>query len=95
MENKTQKGHPEDGGCNDLGTAYVREAGCGVLYIINLEDSDEQEFEVVLDREQVTRLRDVCNKLLNEGKSQPPAPWHTAPPTPLYPNSLNPFWRMF
>lgn len=70
----TTSGLPEDGG-NDLGTAYVREAGCGVRYIINLEDTDEEQFEVELDREQAERLYAVLGKMLEKDKPiSPPAP---------------------
>jgi hypothetical protein len=62
-------GNPESSGDrqNELGTAYVREAGCGIVYVINLEDTDEEQVIVELDREQLEKLHRVCGKLL--GKS--------------------------
>jgi hypothetical protein len=74
---------------DDIGTAYVRDVGCGVRYIINLEDSEEEQFEVELDREQLERLAAVIQRLLNEGNGNPPVP---APLIPVPPFTPQPNW---
>lgn len=83
---------------NDLGTAYVRESGCGIMYVINLEDTDEEQFVVEMDREQLERLYQVCGKLL--GKQEPPqqlGPFTVTvpPPTPQIPWSQTATWPWF
>lgn len=82
---ETRQGNPEDEG-NDIGTAYVREAGCGVRYIINLEDTDEEQFEVELDREQAERLYVVLGKMLGKAQAVP-----LPHPIPINPNVSNTF----
>lgn len=78
----------------DLGTAYVREAGCGIRYILNLEDTDEEQFIVELDREQAERLYEVLGKML--GKNEPTRPigpfTPTAPLPPPQPYRIQPPW---
>lgn len=96
---KTQQGNPDEGESNDIGTAFVREAGCGVMYVINLEDMDEEQFVVEMNREQTIRLFVVLGKLLGEVappvNSPPPAlpsiPWAELPDAKLpWPNPVAP-----
>jgi hypothetical protein len=57
----------------DLGTAFVREAGCGVVYVLNLEDREEVGYEIDLDREQAEKLYLILGKML--GIAPPPSNW--------------------
>lgn len=82
----TQQDSSGDKNANDIGTAYVREAGCGIRYIINLEDTDEEQFEVELDREQAEKLYAVLGRLLEKNVApiiQTNIAWNTAPPVSL------------
>jgi K+/H+ antiporter YhaU regulatory subunit KhtT len=52
-------------GSNDLGGVLVREAGCGVVYVLNLEDREETQFEIDLNREQAEKLYLILGKMLD------------------------------
>lgn len=62
-----------DGNSNDLGTIFIREAGCGVVYVLNLEDREEVGYEIDLDREQAEKLYLILGKML--GIAPPPSNW--------------------
>lgn len=84
----------DDSGEEIFGTAYVREAGCEVVYRLNLENPDEEQFLVEMDREQAERLYEVLGKML--GKNEPTRPigpfTPTAPLPPPQPYRIRPPW---
>jgi hypothetical protein len=71
----------------DLGTALVREAGCGVVYLIEFEDREEMHYQIDLDRTEAERLYVILGKMLGKGTLPavipPTIPWHTLPPVPV------------
>jgi K+/H+ antiporter YhaU regulatory subunit KhtT len=76
----------------DLGTAVIREVGCGVVYTLEFEDTDEMLCQVGLDRKEAERLYAILGKMLKKQapvQSLPPTPWNTLPPVPAWAKYAN------
>lgn len=58
----------------DLGTAIIREVGCGVVYTIEFEDTDETHCQVGLDRAAAERLYTILGKMLEKTTLPNPVP---------------------
>lgn len=71
---------------NQLPSALVREAGCGVFYQLTVEDGDEREWEFNLNRDEAEKLYAILGQMLGKG-AQPPMPtqaYPTEPPNPFF-----------
>jgi hypothetical protein len=76
----------------DLGTALVREAGCGVVYLIEFEDREEMHYQIDLDRTEAERLYVILGRMLGKDTLPaviPPTNWTTLPPATI-PNWVMP-----
>jgi hypothetical protein len=74
---------------DDVGTAYVRESGCGIQYVLNLEDVDETQTDIIMNREQAERLYVVLGRMLGKQMQQPVLPM----PQAVWPNGwVRPHW---
>lgn len=63
----------------DLDTAVIREAGCGVIYLVEFEDTGETGYQIGLDRTEAEKLWVILGEML--GKNQTCIP----PVTPIAP----------
>lgn len=96
----TTNSNPESNGDErcQIETAFVRETGCGIRYVVSFEDIDENEYQIYLDRTAAEKLYSILTNLLNKNTFTIPAtnpnpppvpvqpnPWNTAPPAPLRP----------
>lgn len=67
-----------------MNSALVREAGCGVAYVLEFEDVDKSVTEVRLNREEAEQLYGILTRMLEKGKPAPKP--NTQHPTPDWVN---------
>jgi hypothetical protein len=78
----------------DLGTAVIREVGCGVVYTLEFEDTDEMLCQVGLDRTEAERLYVILGKMLEKQATPIRTPWNQLPPVTVPNWVLNSNWHI-